>query len=59
MRYNLSLLTYRVEIEILEIQDWNESGSSEDSGDLPDWVLSDSDDEDDYPSFHQISPFSP
>jgi hypothetical protein len=54
------LLKYKIEVEILEIQDWNENGgSSDDSGDLPDRVLSDSDDEDDYPGFHQASRSGP
>ena len=42
-------------MEILEIQDWNDSDSSDDSGTLPDRVLSDSDDEEDYPGFNSRS----
>ena len=49
------MLLYKIEIEILEIHDWNDSSSSDDSGNLPDRVLSDYDDEDDYPGFHQAS----
>ena len=53
IHHDLPLLRYKVEIEILEIHDWNDSGSSDDSGTLLDCTLSDSDDEDDYPGFHQ------
>ena len=52
---DLPLLRYKIEIEILEIHDWNDSSSSDDSGNLHDRVLSDYDDEDDYPGFHQAS----
>ena len=52
IRHDLPLLRYKVQIEILEIQDLNDSGSSDDFGDLPERLLSDSDDEDDYPGFH-------
>ncbi|KAG2601584.1 hypothetical protein PVAP13_5KG602400 [Panicum virgatum] len=56
IHHDLPLLRYKVEIEILEIHDWNDySGSSDDSGNLPDRLLSDSEDEDDYPGFHQAS----
>ena len=52
---DLPLLRYKIEIEVLEIHDWNDSSSSDDSGNLHDRVLSDYDDEDDYPGFHQAS----
>ena len=55
IHHHLSLLRYKVEIEILEIQDWNDSDSSDGSDMLPDHVLSDSDDDDDYPGFDQRS----
>ncbi|KAG2556277.1 hypothetical protein PVAP13_8NG073600 [Panicum virgatum] len=57
--HDLPMLRYKVEIEILEIHDWNDDGSSDDSGTLPDRVLSDSDVEDDYPGFHQRSRSGP
>jgi len=53
LRHDIPLLRYRVEVEILEIHDWNDSSSSDDSGDLPDRILSDSFDDDEYPGFHQ------
>ena len=53
LRHDIPLLRYRVEVEILEIHDWNDSSSSDDSGDLPDRILSDSIDDDEYPGFHQ------
>ena len=43
------LLRYKVDIEILEIHDWNDSGSSDGGDTLPDRVLSDSDSDEDYP----------
>lgn len=55
IHHDLPMLLYKIEIEILEIHDWNDSSSSDDSGNLPDCVLSDYDDEDDYPGFHQAS----
>jgi len=51
IHHELRLLRYNVEIEILEIQDWNGSGSSNGSGPLPDRVFSDSDSDEDYPDF--------
>jgi hypothetical protein len=53
IHHELRLLRYKVEIEILEFQVWNDSGSSVDSGTLPDRVLSDSDSDEDYPGFTQ------
>ena len=53
IHHELRLLRYKVEIEILEFQDWNDSGSSDDSGTLPDRVLTDSDSDEDYPGFTQ------
>jgi hypothetical protein len=55
IHHDLPLLRYKTEIEILEIQDWNDSGSSDDSGTLPAHVRTDSDDEDHYPGIHQNS----
>ncbi|RLN18922.1 hypothetical protein C2845_PM02G17040 [Panicum miliaceum] len=55
IHHDLPLLRYKIEIEILEIQDSNDSCSSDDSGTLPDHALTDSDDEDDYPRIHQNS----
>ena len=55
IHHDLPMLLYKIEIEILEIHDWNDSSSSDDSGNLPECVLSDYDDEDDYPGFHQAS----
>ncbi|KAG2557094.1 hypothetical protein PVAP13_8NG182104 [Panicum virgatum] len=49
--HELRFLRYNVEIEILEIHDWNDSGSSDGGGTLPDRVLSDSDSDEDYPGF--------
>lgn len=57
--HELPLLCYKVEIEILEIQDWNDRNSSDDSGTLPDRVLSNSDSDEDYPGFHQPSRSGP
>jgi hypothetical protein len=53
IHHELRLLCYKVEIEILEFQVWNDSGSSVDSGTLPDRVLSDFDFDEDYPGFTQ------
>ncbi|KAG2547535.1 hypothetical protein PVAP13_9KG094700 [Panicum virgatum] len=53
IHHELRLLRYKAEIEILEFQDWNDSGSSDDSGTLPDRVLTDSDSDEDYPGFTQ------
>jgi len=55
IHHHLSLLRYKVEIEILEIQDWTDSDSFDGTDMLPDRVLSDSDDDDDYPGFDQHS----
>jgi len=59
IHHDLPVLRYKVEVKILEIQDWNDYGSSDDSGSLPDRVLTDSHDEDDYPGFHQRSRSGP
>lgn len=59
IHHDLPVLRYKVDVEILEIQDWNDNGSSNDSGSLPDRALTDSDDEDDYPGFHQRSRSGP
>ena len=59
IHHDLPLLNYKIEIEILEIQDWNDYGSSDVSGTLPDRALSDSDDEDEYPGIHQNSRSGP
>lgn len=53
IHHDLRLLRYRVEIEILEIHDWNDSGSSDDGGTLPDRVISDSDSDEDYQGLTQ------
>jgi len=55
IHHSLPLLRYKVQIEILEVQDWNDSSSSDDSDTLPDRVLTDSDDDEDYPGFPQPS----
>ncbi|KAG2559162.1 hypothetical protein PVAP13_8NG313968 [Panicum virgatum] len=55
IHHHLPLLRYKVEIEILEIQDWNDSDSSDDSDLPPDRVLSNSDDDDYYSGFDQHS----
>ena len=53
IHHELRLLRYKVEIEILEFQDWNDFGSSVDFSTLPDRVLSDSDSDEDFPGFTQ------
>jgi len=55
IHHSLSLLRYKVEIEILEIQDWTNSDSNAGTDLLPDRVFSDSDDDDDHPGFDQHS----
>ncbi|KAG2619262.1 hypothetical protein PVAP13_3NG140894 [Panicum virgatum] len=53
IHHQLRLLCYKVEIEILEIHDWNESDSSDDHGTLPDRAIADSDSDEDYPGLTQ------
>ncbi|KAG2535761.1 uncharacterized protein LOC120692501 isoform X1 [Panicum virgatum] len=51
IHHELPLLHYKVEIEILEVQDWDDNGSSGGSGTLPS--------DEDYPGFHQSSRSGP
>jgi hypothetical protein len=58
--HKLPLLNYRVEVEILEIQDWR--GDSEESDDpygWPDCWWSESEDEDEHPGFRDPSSSPP
>ena len=57
--HELPVLRYKVEIEILEIQDWNVNSSSDGNGTLPERALTDTDSEDDYPGFRQSSRSGP
>ncbi|RLM84911.1 hypothetical protein C2845_PM04G26310 [Panicum miliaceum] len=60
IHHQLRLLCYRIEIEILEIQDWRErSDGSSDPSVLPDRWRSDDDDEEDYPGYNDKSRSSP
>ncbi|KAG2633217.1 hypothetical protein PVAP13_2NG259903 [Panicum virgatum] len=57
--HELPVLRYKVENEILEIQDWNVNSSSDGNGTLPERALTDTDSEDEYPGFRQSSRYGP